>query len=333
VAVLEVNNLQTNFFTRAGVIRAVNDVSFSVNKAETLALVGESGCGKSVTALSILGLISSPPGRVVGGEILLNGVDLLKLPSGELRKIRGKHISMVFQEPMTSLNPVLRVGYQIMEAILEHENVPRQSAFNRSLDLLTLVGIPDANRCMREYPHRLSGGMRQRVMIAMAAACSPVVLIADEPTTALDVTIQAQVLRLLRKLKSELGMALILITHDLGVVAETADKVIVMYAGSKVEQGSTFQIFERPLHPYTIGLLEAIPRINQNQNCRNYSLREIEGVVPSLLHMPRGCSFAPRCPRAEETCRSENPPLVSLNTEQQVACFHIDRSERTGEMD
>jgi oligopeptide/dipeptide ABC transporter ATP-binding protein len=323
VPVLEVKNLQTNFFTRAGVIRAVNNVSFSVSEGETLALVGESGCGKSVTALSILGLIPSPPGRIVGGEILLSGRDLLKLPSEELRRIRGKHISMIFQEPMTSLNPVHRVGSQIIEAILAHENVTKQNAFNRSLELLKLVEIPDANRCMNEYPHRLSGGMRQRIMIAIAAACNPVVLIADEPTTALDVTVQAQVLRLLRRLSNELGMALMLITHDLGVVAEMADKVIVMYAGNKVEQGSTVQIFERALHPYTTGLLEAIPRINKKQNCRNYLLREIEGVVPSLLHMPRGCSFAPRCPRVSEKCRIENPTLISLGKEQQVACFNI----------
>jgi len=324
--VLEVRNLKTSFFTRAGVIPAVNNVSFSIKKEESLALVGESGCGKSVTALSILGLIPSPPGRVVGGEILLSGRDLLKMSYKELRAIRGKDISMIFQEPMTSLNPVLRVGYQITEVILAHENVAWQNAYNRSLDLLKLVGIPDAGRCMREYPHRLSGGMRQRVMTAMAAACNPVVLIADEPTTALDVTIQAQVLRLLRRLKNELGMALLLITHDMGVVAETADKVIVMYAGNKVEQGSTAQIFERPLHPYTTGLLETIPRINQKQNYRNYSLREIKGGLPSLLHMPRGCSFAPRCPRAIEKCQIEIPTLISANTEQEVACFNINGS-------
>jgi oligopeptide/dipeptide ABC transporter ATP-binding protein len=326
VPVLEVRNLETHFFTRAGIIRAVNNVSFAVDKRDTLALVGESGCGKSVTALSILGLIPSPPGRVVGGEILLDGSDLLKISPGDLRAIRGKHIAMIFQEPMTSLNPVLRIGYQIIEAILAHENVTGQNAFNRAHELLKLVGIPDANRCMREFPHRLSGGMRQRVMIAMAVACNPAVLIADEPTTALDVTIQAQVLKLLRRLKNELGMALILITHDLGVVAETADRVVVMYAGNKVEEATTTQIFEHSLHPYTRGLLEALPRINQNQNCRSYSLREIPGVVPSLLHMPSGCAFAPRCPRTNEKCRMEIPNLAYRSEGRQVACFDADGS-------
>ncbi len=321
--VLEVKNLETHFFTRAGAIRAVNNVTLSVEKGETLALVGESGCGKSVTALSILGLVPFPPGRTVGGEILLNGRDLLRLSPAELRSVRGKDISMIFQEPMTSLNPVHRVGDQIVEAILAHEKVTRKNAYNRGIELLQLVGIPDASRCIREYPHRLSGGMRQRVMIAMAVSCNPYVLIADEPTTALDVTIQAQVLKLLRKLKNDLGMALILITHDLGVVAETADKVIVMYAGRKVEEGTTSQIFANPLHPYTRGLLEAIPQINKNQNCRDYSLREIQGVVPSLLRMPSGCAFAPRCPRAAERCGIENPPLVSLEGQRQAACFHV----------
>lgn len=322
MSVLEVKDLQTNFYTRAGIIRAVDNVSFSVNRGETLAVVGESGCGKSVTALSVLRLIPSPPGRIDGGEILLKGRDLLKLTLGEMRALRGSQVSMIFQEPMTSLNPVHRVGFQIGEAILAHENISKRDVTNRCLDLLELVGIPDPSRCIREYPHRLSGGMRQRVMIAMAVACNPAVLIADEPTTALDVTVQAQVLKLLKRLKDELGLALILITHDLGVVAETADKVIVMYAGRKVEEGSTVQIFKRPLHPYTSGLLGAIPRINQEQNCRDYSLKEIKGVVPPLLKRPKGCSFSPRCPRVLDKCRVEKPSLISLSTDQQAACFN-----------
>jgi peptide/nickel transport system ATP-binding protein len=285
--------------------------------------VGESGCGKSVTALSILGLVPYPPGRIVGGEILLQGRDLIKLSSKDIQRIRGKDISMIFQEPMTSLNPVFRVGDQICEAILTHEKTSQRAASQRSVELLELVGIPDPKRCVREYPHRLSGGMRQRVMIAMAVACNPVVLIADEPTTALDVTIQAQVLRLLSRLTGELGMALILITHDLGVVAETANRVIVMYAGYKVEEAPVENLFELPLHPYTQGLLDAIPRINKLENYRNGSLQEIRGFVPSLLDMPQGCAFASRCPSVIKKCRQEKPTLRVLDSHssREVACF------------
>lgn len=319
--VLEARNIETHFFTRAGIIPAVNKVSFSVKKGETLAIVGESGCGKSVTALSILGLVPSPPGRIVGGEIFFYGRDLLKLSPKEMRRIRGKDISMIFQEPMTSLNPVSRVGNQICEVILTHENVSRRVAFKRSEKLLDMVGIGDPSRCMRTYPHKLSGGMRQRVMIAMAVVCNPMLLIADEPTTALDVTIQEQVLHLLKRLMSELDMALILITHDFGVVAETADKVIVMYAGNKVEEALVEQLFEHQLHPYTQDLLKAIPQISWKENYQNIMLYEIPGIVPSLLDLPKGCPFAPRCQRTIESCWRENPKLTSMSPSRQVACF------------
>ena len=319
--VLEVRSLETHFFTRAGVLPAVNRVSFSVDAGETLAIVGESGSGKSVTAMSILGLVPNPPGRTVGGEVLLNGHDLLKMTAKEMRRIRGKGISMIFQEPMTSLNPAFTVGNQISEAIREHEAVSRKVAYRRCIELLELVGMPDPHRCAREYPHRLSGGMRQRVMIAQAVSCNPTVLIADEPTTALDVTIQAQVLRLLNVLQRELGMALILITHDLGIVAEVANDVVVMYAGSIVEEAPIDQLFERPLHPYTQGLLRAIPRINRKENCRNISLEEIKGTIPSLLNMPKGCSFSPRCPKVIERCRKEKPALEVADSKQKVSCF------------
>jgi peptide/nickel transport system ATP-binding protein len=319
--VLQIRDLETVFYTRVGTLRAINKVSFSVNAGETLAIVGESGCGKSVTALSIMGLVSNPPGEVVGGQVLFNDRDLLKLSPKEMRQVRGNDISMVFQEPMSSLNPVLSVGDQISEGILEHEQVSRRVAWRRSVELLDLVRIPNPHQCVREYPHRLSGGMRQRVMIAMAVACNPLLLIADEPTTALDVTTQAQVLRLLNNLKEELGMALILITHDLGVVAETANRVVVMYAGNKVEEASVENLFERPLHPYTEGLLGAIPRINREENHRSSTLTEIDGIVPSLLDLPKGCAFSPRCPNVIERCHNEAPHLAFFESDHQASCF------------
>src|SRR5512135_409983 len=290
---LEVEDLKTHFFTRDGVVRAVDGVSFSIQPGETLGLVGESGCGKSVTSLSIMRLIASPPGRVVGGAIRFNGRDLLRLSEPEMRKVRGNEVSMIFQEPMTSLNPVLTVGRQIAESLVLHRGMTRSDAMARTVELLRLVHIPEPARRAAEYPHQMSGGMRQRVMIAMALACDPKLLIADEPTTALDVTIQAQILDLMRELKQKTGAAIVLITHDLGVVAEMAERVVVMYAGRKAEEAPVRQLFRRPLHPYTKGLLQSVPKLGASLAPERLSrLAEIGGTVPSLKEEIPGCPFA-----------------------------------------
>jgi peptide/nickel transport system ATP-binding protein len=305
--VLEVEGLRTVFFTRAGLLKAVDDVSFSLFHGETLAVVGESGCGKTMTALSLMRLIPDPPGRIAGGVVKLQGRDLLRLDDAEMRAVRGNEISMIFQEPMTSLNPVLAIGRQIAEAVRLHRDISRSAALEMAVRMLRSVKIPDPERRAKEYPHQLSGGMRQRAMIAMALACNPKVLIADEPTTALDVTIQAQILDLILGLQAELGTAIVLITHDLGVVAETAQRVIVMYAGKKVEEASVEALFEEPLHPYTRGLLASIPRLTimaGDAAGAPERLREIPGVVPSLVDLPAGCTFAPRCAFADQQCRA-----------------------------
>jgi peptide/nickel transport system ATP-binding protein len=319
--VLDVKNLQTVFFTNSGLFRAVDDVSFSVRRGETLAIVGESGCGKSVTALSIMRLVPDPPGRVVGGSVTLEGTDLLGLDEAEMRAIRGNRISMIFQEPMTSLNPVMRIGDQITEAVRLHRKLTAKEAWNKAVDMLRLVRIPEPEQRAREYPHQLSGGMRQRAMIAMALACRPVLLIADEPTTALDVTIQAQILALIVELQQELGTGLILITHDLGVVAQTAQRVIVMYAGKKVEEAGVEALFENPRHPYTRGLMASMPAVATFGSNSDARLVEIPGMVPSLTNLPPGCAFAPRCPLAIERCRAEYPPLQDWGDDHLAACW------------
>jgi oligopeptide/dipeptide ABC transporter ATP-binding protein len=305
---LRVEDLRTYFHTDDGVVRAVDGVSFSVGARETLCLVGESGCGKSVTALSLLRLVPSPPGRIEGGRVVFQGRDLLALDEREMRAIRGNQISMIFQEPMTSLNPVYTCGDQIMESLVLHQRLGKRAARARAVELLALVGVSAPQQRVDEYPHQLSGGMRQRVMIAMALACHPALLVADEPTTALDVTIQAQILELLARLQRELGMALILITHDLGVVAEVADRVAVMYAGQIVEQGSADEVFRGTLHPYTAGLLASRPRLGR----KGERLRVIPGGVPDPAAFPPGCRFHPRCPVAVARCRAEAPPLLAL---------------------
>jgi len=308
-ALLRVRELVTSFRTDAGTLRAVDEVSFDVPRAATVALVGESGCGKSVTALSILRLVASPPGRIESGRVELDGRDLLGLPEREMRAVRGNDVSMIFQEPMTSLNPVYSVGWQIMEAIRLHRKKSRRDARARAVELLRLVGIPEPETNVDAYPHQLSGGQRQRVMIAMALACEPKLLLADEPTTALDVTIQAQILELLRELQQRLAMSILLITHDLGVVAENASHVVVMYAGRVVERAPVAAIFARPMHPYTRGLLESIPRVGREARAGSRRLRTIEGMVPDLRALPPGCRFADRCPMRVERCTSEEPPL------------------------
>ena len=313
---LEVDGLRTVFASDDGEVQAVNDVSFSVDAGETLGIVGESGCGKSVTALSILRLVPSPPGRIAGGAIRYRGTDLLGLDDEAMRKLRGNDISMVFQEPMTALNPVYTVGDQIMEAIRLHQGVDKTEARKRAIQMLIQVGIPAPEQRVDEYPHQLSGGMRQRVMIAMALSCNPSVLIADEPTTALDVTIQAQILELLRDLQDQREMAILLITHDLGVVAENANRVVVMYAGKIVEATSAERLFAQPKHPYAIGLLESMPRVNE----RRERLSVIPGAVPPPTAFPPGCSFHPRCPFADERCTTEEPVLESVAEGHTVRC-------------
>jgi len=317
---LEIQDLQTHFVTDAGTVRAVEHVSLKVRKGETLGIVGESGCGKSVTALSVLRLIPNPPGKIVGGRILLEGRNLLELPEKEMRKVRGGSISMIFQEPMTSLNPVFTVGDQIAEGIRLHQGLSKREAWNKAIEMLRIVRIPDAERRVKEYPHQMSGGMRQRVMIAMALACNPHLLIADEPTTALDVTIQAQILDLLNQLKSEMGMAVMLITHDLGVVADTAARVVVMYAGRVVEEAPVLELFKNPLHPYTQGLLNSMPRIEKAE--RRPRLQAIPGMVPDLLDLPPGCKFQARCSKVFEACRGDEPQLKAIGTADHFArCF------------
>ncbi|GJD97993.1 ABC transporter ATP-binding protein [Methylobacterium iners] len=319
MALLEVDTLQTHFRTPDGVNRAVDGVSFHVERGETLAIVGESGCGKSVTAMSILRLIPEPPGKSAGA-IRFGGRDLLKLSEREMRRIRGDEISMIFQEPMTSLNPVLKVGRQIGESLRLHQGLGRHQAEAQAVDMLKLVGIPEPKQRAGEYPHQLSGGMRQRVMIAMALACSPKLLIADEPTTALDVTIQAQILDLMRDLKERVGAAILLITHDLGVVAEVADRVVVMYAGRKVEEAPVRRLFAKPRHPYTRGLLGAVPRLGSSLEDRAGRLAEIPGMVPSLKTRIEGCVFAGRCPEVQDVCRRHAPGLEEKAPGHVAAC-------------
>jgi peptide/nickel transport system ATP-binding protein len=319
--VLDVKNLQTVFFTNSGLFKAVDDVSFSVRRGETLAIVGESGCGKSVTALSIMRLVPDPPGRIVGGSVTLEGTDLLDLDEDAMRAIRGNRISMIFQEPMTSLNPVMRIGDQITEAVRLHRDTTRKEAWAKAVEMLRLVRIPEPERRATEYPHQLSGGMRQRAMIAMALACRPALLIADEPTTALDVTIQAQILALIVELQKELGTGLILITHDLGVVAQTAQRVIVMYAGKKVEEATVEALFENPRHPYTRGLMASMPAVIALGSNNDARLVEIPGMVPSLTNLPPGCAFAPRCALAVDRCRAEYPPLQDFGDDHFAACW------------
>ena len=326
MALLEVENLQTHFGTLDGVVRAVEGLSFTIDAGETVAIVGESGCGKSVTSMSILRLIQEPPGRIAG-RITFQGRNLLELPDAEMRKIRGKDISMIFQEPMTSLNPVLTVGRQIGETLRLHEGLSAKDAEARAVDMLNLVGIPAAARRVREYPHQLSGGMRQRVMIAMALACKPQLLIADEPTTALDVTIQAQILDLMRDLKTRVGAAIMLITHDLGVVAEMAQRVVVMYAGRKVEEGTATAIFGNPQHPYTRGLLGAVPKLGSSlHQAGRTKLTEIQGQVPSLRKPIIGCAFAGRCTLATEVCRQVAPAVEAKSPGHLVACHYAERT-------
>ncbi|MCL6449545.1 MAG: ABC transporter ATP-binding protein [Armatimonadetes bacterium] len=314
--VLKVKNLSTYFYTRYGVIKAVNGASFTVAAGKTLGLVGESGCGKSVTALSILRLIE-PPGRICSGEVWLNGCDLLKIPPRQLRQVRGREIALVFQDPLTSLNPVLTIGTQLAETIDSHEEISRAEARRRAVELLFRLGLPDPERLMRLYPFQLSGGMRQRVMVAMALALRPKVLIADEPTTALDVTVQAQILAELKRLQEELGMAIVLITHDLGVVAAMTDEVAVMYAGTIVEHGPVAEVFDRPAHPYTRALLRSVPRLGREE------LAPVEGQPPSLLNLPAHCAFLPRCLQAGAACRGEKPELREIGPGHAAACHRL----------
>ena len=309
--------MRTYFASERGEVRAVDGVDLSLERGRTLGIVGESGCGKSVTALSIMGLIPRPPGKIAGGEVRFEGEDLLKVPPRRMRDLRGDKLSMIFQEPMTSLNPAFPVGEQISEAILRHKKVNKLQAQNQAVDMLRKVRIPSPERRARDYPHQLSGGMRQRVMIAMALACNPRLLIADEPTTALDVTIQAQILELMRLLRAELGTAIILITHDLGVIAELADDVIVMYAGQVIERCAASRLFSEPQHPYTVGLLGSIPRLHLEQS----RLSAIEGIVPDAAAFPQGCRFHPRCPFAVDQCRSDIPVLKEVKTNHYAACW------------
>ncbi|MCC7136902.1 MAG: ABC transporter ATP-binding protein [Planctomycetes bacterium] len=317
---LSLEDLRTHFFTDAGVVKAVDGVSYRIPKGRTLGVVGESGCGKSVTALSIMRLIPDPPGRIVGGRILLDGEDLAQAPLKRMRSIRGKDIGMIFQEPMTSLNPVFTVGYQIMEPAVLHLGASAKKARELAIDVLAKVGIPAPERRVDEYPHQLSGGMRQRVMIAMSLVCNPRLLIADEPTTALDVTIQAQILDLIRKLQTDYGMSVLIITHDLGIVAEISHDVAVMYAGKIVEYADVATLFKRPVHPYTIGLFHARPKIGEHKA----RLSTITGEVPNPLAFPSGCKFHPRCPFATERCKREEPPLSDLGNGHKASCWLIE---------
>jgi len=318
---LEVKDLTTHFFTQDGVVKAVDGISYSLAEGEVLGVVGESGCGKSVHALSIMRLVANPPGRIVAGEILFEGENLLNMDDSEMRHIRGNRIAMVFQEPMTSLNPVLTIGRQLTETLELHQKMSRQEARTRAADLLQTVGIPDAERRLSDYPHQFSGGMRQRVMIAIALSCNPRLIIADEPTTALDVTIQAQILELMRDLAEEFGTAMVIITHNLGVVARYAHRVVVMYAGKIVETGTAHDIYRNPRHPYTMALLNSVPRLDATERVR---LDAIEGLPPDLVDLPQGCSFAPRCKYAYERCTQETPVLVETDTNHTSACWRHD---------
>lgn len=316
--VLDINGLETQFKTPDGIVHAVNGVSFGLKEGETLGIVGESGCGKSVTMLSILGLISSPPGKVVGGQALFFGQDLLKMSGEEIRHVRGAQIGMIFQDPMTSLNPVLTIGRQLEEPLMLHVGMTKKQAQDRAAELLGMVGIPKARERLSDYPHQYSGGMRQRVMIAMALSCSPQVLIADEPTTALDVTIQAQIMELVKRLREELGMSIVWITHDLGVVAGIAHRVAVMYGGYIIEEASVNNLFANPSHPYTLGLIGSLPRVDETEHTRLFS---IEGQPPVLYQKPAACPFAPRCKWAMEKCWKENPKLEFISDQHRIACW------------
>ncbi len=315
--ILEVKDLSTWFYTEEGIVKALEDVSFSIEQGEILGIVGETGCGKSVTSRTIMGLIPQPPGKIVGGEVLFEGRDLLKLGDEDMRSIRGKDMAMIFQDPMSSLNPVLKVGFQVMEAIKAHGNVSDKEARKRALEMFEKVNIPDPERSLNRYPHQFSGGMKQRVMIAMALSCNPRLLIADEPTTALDVSIQAQILSLIKGLQRDFGSSIMLISHDLGVIATMAQKVAVMYAGSIIEYGSVKDIFESPSHPYTKGLLGAIPRLDRDQE----SLDVIKGALPDLINLPEGCKFRERCPVAEPLCATARPPRLKVKEGHEVACY------------
>jgi oligopeptide transport system ATP-binding protein len=317
-SLLNVRHLETRFFTSDGIVHAVNGISYSVNPGETIGIVGESGSGKSISVLSILRLIPSPPGKITNGEILFEGIDLLKMDEKNLRQIRGNQISMIFQDPMTSLNPVLTIGKQITESIQLHLGLTQKQAKNRAIELLQQVGIPDAKRRISQYPHQFSGGMRQRVMIAMGLACQPKLLIADEPTTALDVTIQAQVVELIKKLRQEMGMSIIWITHDLALLARLADRILVMYGGQIVEQATVNQLYRNPRHPYTIGLLNSLPRLDGE---RQQKLQAIEGIPPDLINYPKGCPFAPRCAFAIDRCIEADPSLETVEPQHEVACW------------
>lgn len=318
--ILQIENLSTHFETARGSVKAVDGVDLRLNEGDTLGIVGESGCGKTVLALSILRLVPRPPGRIVSGRILFEGQDLLALPEEQMRRVRGKRISMIFQEPMTSLNPVFRIGDQVAETLRLHEGLSARDAHERAVEMLRLVGIPAPEQRVRDYPHQMSGGMRQRVMIAMALSCRPRLMLADEPTTALDVTIQAQILELIQGLKQEVGTSVILITHDLGVIAEAAQHAAVMYAGWVVEQGPVGTIFSTPLHPYTVGLMHSIPRIGQGHGGDGY-LSVIPGTIPDLLELPSGCKFRDRCSRAMPVCAERQPELVEKTPGHFVRCW------------
>jgi len=323
--ILDVQGLETTFKTPDGVVHAVNGVSFGLAEGETLGVVGESGCGKSVTMLSVLGLIASPPGKVVAGKAVFSGQDLLKMSKEEIRHVRGAQIAMIFQDPMTSLNPVLTIGRQLEEPLELHIGMTKNQARERAAELLSMVGIPNAKDRLNDYPHQYSGGMRQRVMIAMALSCSPQILIADEPTTALDVTIQAQIMDLVKRLRDELGMAIIWITHDLGVVAGLAQRVLVMYGGFIIEESPVNELFANPEHPYTIGLLGSLPRVDETERTKLYS---IEGQPPVLYQKPQACPFAPRCRWVVDKCWNENPPLLVVGPEHRAACWVDTRTGR-----
>ena len=318
---LEVKDLRTYFYTFEGVVKAVDGVSYEVEEGETLGLVGESGCGKSVSALSLMRLIPDPPGKIVGGELLFEGEDILKIDMDDMRRIRGAKMSMVFQEPMTSLNPVLTLDRQISETLQLHKGMSREEARNESINLLERVGIPDPERRIRQYPHQFSGGMRQRAMIAMALSCNPRLIIADEPTTALDVTIQAQILELMKALTSEFGVSLIVITHNLGVVARYADRMNIMYAGKIIERGDAREIYSNPRHPYTVGLLKSVPRLDLPRRAK---LDPIEGQPPDLINLPEGCAFRDRCRWAVDKCATDTPPLMLANEGHWTACWRSD---------
>lgn len=315
---LEVKGLETRFFTQDGVVRAVNGISYHLDEGETLAIVGESGCGKSVGVMSLLRLIPQPPGKITGGEVLFDGKDLLRISDDEIRQVRGNRIAMIFQDPMTSLNPVLTIGFQVSEALILHMGMDKNTARKRSIELLELVGIPQAGNRLDDYPHQFSGGMRQRVMIAMGLSCNPQLLIADEPTTALDVTIQAQITDLVKRLRDEIGMAIIWITHDLGVVAGLADRVIVMYAGFIVEEAPVKELYANPRHPYTLGLLGSLPRLDTKHQSR---LTSIEGLPPDLIDLPKGCPFYARCRYHIEKCIEHNPALEPVGPGHNIACW------------